>query len=97
MSESLCRYCLVELQVGEDKALQCGHVFHRDSPFADLEVKEMLVEELKCPVCKITGREMTSCENHNQLCGVVHIGGEQLATTPGIPASWAWGGNRWSE
>ena len=99
MSESFCNYSLVELKVGENKALQCGHVFHRDCIYADLDVIELLAEDSKCPVCKITGREMTSSESHNQLGGGVHIDDEQLATRDSCELGGLskWGGDRWVE
>ena len=89
MFEPVCSYCLVELKVDQNQALQCGHVFHRDCINTHLEVKEIQLEELKCPVCKITGREMTSRESHDQLCDPVLIDDKQPAIPPGIPASWA--------
>ena len=64
MSACVCSYCHDNLEGGptNNMSLKCGHTFHKECVKKDWIHKHTTVEELRCPVCKMTAGDMSLLE-----------------------------------
>ena len=53
-----CVSCHESLSEGETHALQCGHVFHTKCTAAYMQIAQVTLEELRCPVCRMTSAQV---------------------------------------